>query len=61
MNLSVRLTSVANKVGRGTSSENQDSKSLVVSIRRYLVFEDGRKTQISKKEGLQDTYFSLVN
>ena len=61
MNLSVRLTSVANKVGRGTSSENQDSKSLVISIRRYLVFEDGRKTQISKKEGLQDTYFFVVN
>ena len=57
MNLSERLTLVANKVGRGTSSENQDSWSLVVNIRRYSVFEDGRKTQISKKEGLQDTYF----
>ena len=57
MNLSERLTLVANKVGRGTSSENQDSWSLVVNIRRYSVFEDGRKTQISKKEGLQDTCF----
>ena len=57
MNLSERLTLVANKVGRGTSSENQDSWSLVVNIRRYSVFEDGRKTQISKKEGLQDKYF----
>ena len=57
MNLSERLTSVANKVGRGASSENQDSWSLVVNIRRYSVFEDGRKTQISEKEGLQDTYF----
>ena len=56
MNLSERVTSVA-KVGRGTSSENQDSWSLVVNIRRYSVFEDGGKTQISKKEGLQDTYF----
>ena len=57
MNLSERLTSVANKVGRGASSETQDSWSLVVNIRRYSVFEDGRKTQISEKEGLQDTYF----
>ena len=57
MNLSERLTSVANKVWRGTHSENQDSWSLVVNIRRYSVLVDGRKTQISKKEGLQDTYF----
>ena len=35
MNLSERLTSVANKVGRGTSSENQDSQSVVVNIRCY--------------------------
>ena len=57
MNLSERLTSVVNKVGRGTSSENKDSYSLVVNIRCYSVFEDGRRTQISKEEGLQDTYF----
>ena len=56
MNLSVRLTSVA-KVGRGTSSENKDSYSLVVNIRCYAVFEGGRRTQLSKEEGLQDTYF----
>ena len=61
MNLSERLTSVANKVWRGTYSDNQDSWSLVVNIRRYSVFEDGRKTQISKKEGLQDTYFKFIN
>ena len=60
MNLLERLMSVANKVWRGTYSENQDGYSLVVSIRRYLVFEDGRKTQISKKEGLQDTIFSSL-
>ena len=57
MNLSERLTSVVNKVGRGTSSENKDSYSLVANIRCYSVFEDGRRTQISKEEGLQDTYF----
>ena len=57
MNLSERLTSVVNKVGRGTSSENKDSYSLVVNIRCYSVFEDGRRTQISKEEGLEDTYF----
>ena len=57
MNLSERLTSVVKKVGRGTSSENKDSYSLVVDIRCYSVFEDGRRTKISKEEGLQDTYF----
>ena len=60
MNLSERLTSVVNKVGRVTSSENKDSYSLVVNIRCYSVFEDWRRTQISKEEGLQDTLF-LVN
>ena len=46
MNLSERLTSVA-KVGRGTSSETEDSYSLVVNIRCYSVFEDKR----SKEQG----------
>ena len=57
LNLSERLTSVVNKVGRVTSSENRDSYSPVVNIRCYSIFEDGRRAQISKEKGLQDTYF----
>ena len=56
MNLSGGLTSVVNKVGRGTSSENKDSYSLVVKIRCYSVLVNER-TQISQEEGLQYTYF----
>ena len=56
MNLSGGLTSVVNKVGRGTSSENKDNYSLVGNIRYYSVFVNER-TQISQEEGLQDTYF----
>ena len=54
MNLSGGLTSVVNKVGRGTSSENKDSYSLVGNIRCYSVFVNER---ISQEEGLQDAYF----
>ena len=54
MNLSGGLTSVVNKVGRGTSSENKDSYSLVRNIRCYSVFVNER---ISQEEGLQDAYF----
>ena len=56
MNLSGGLTSVVNKVGRGTSSENKDSYSLVGNISYCSVFVNER-TQISQEEGLRDTYF----
>ena len=54
MNLSERLTSVA-KVGEEHPRRTKTATHLV-NIRRYSVFEDGRKTQISKEEGLQEVF-----